>query len=169
MEGNFPKEQILMRTNRDCGVVVEANANGIPYEEAAKGFDDLNDDFRDDLNDSPLHHKFFLWKKGIPSRIVTDDDIVAGRCAPVRTCILIHDLRSPTLAQHWVNFLSTDPERVTLWMNLPNLPVKSYTHQDFKDLYRKGSFNHAHEVGVGSVRKPSWLERLYVWFTRIIG
>jgi hypothetical protein len=160
--------QILMRQDRDCGVVVEANARGISYEEAASGFDPLNNDFRDDLNDSPLHHKFYLWKEGVPSRIVTDEMIIAGECQPRKTCILIHAEDSPTMGQHWVNLFSVDACKVWVWFNTPEKPRASFSHEEFRNAYRRGSFNHAHEVGVGSVRKPSWWERFYVWFTNLV-
>lgn len=158
-----------MRTPRDCGVVVEANACGITYEDAARGFDPLNGDFRDDLNDSPLHHKYFLWRMGMPSRIVTDHQILAGECALIKTCILVHDPAAPTTRQHWVNLLAVRKDTIDLWWNAPGQPVRTISHDTFRRWYRLGSFNHAHEVGVWKVRKPNWLERFYVWFTNLIG
>jgi hypothetical protein len=83
-----------------------------------------------------------------------------------KTCILAHAYDSPTLNQHWCNFggLTLDGG-VLLWWNDPHDPRRVVTPAQFKSMYRIGSFNHAHEVGVGSVRKPSWWERLWCWFT----
>jgi hypothetical protein len=161
--------QVLMREGRDCGVVVEANARGISYEEAAAGFDPLNNDFRDDLNDSPLHHKFYLWREGVPSRIVDVNMILAGACQRVKTCILIHDQAFPTLKQHWVNLHEVNGTHVGVWFNTPEKPIAWFTRQAFLEAYLRGSFNHAHEVMAGTIRKPTWLERFYVWFTNLVG
>lgn len=160
-------EQVLMRGDYDCGRVCLSNAVQITYETASKYLPGLEGDgAKANARDSMVHHKIALWRLHQPSRIVDDDMILRGECQPFKTCVLVHNPKRPTLIQHWVNFAGrTNAGDVVLWWNQPEKPIRIVSPQEFKDLYRRGSFNHAHEVGVGNVRIPSWWERFWYWFT----
>ena len=161
--------QVLMKAEEPggCGRALLANAVGITYETASKYIPGQEEPGKKaDLRDSMVHHKVALWRLNQPSRIVTDDMILAGECVPIKTCILVHSQTSPTWSQHWANLGGITPDgNILLWWNTPAMPQRIVTRQWLKDAYRRGRFNHAHEVGVGTVRKPSWLERFWFWWT----
>lgn len=158
--------QVLMKGDYDCGRVCLANACGISYEAASRVLPGQeHDGAKANLRDTMIHHKVALWKLGIPSRIVTDDMIINNQCAPLKTCILVHSIERPTLEQHWCNFAGKQGANIILWWGDPADPTRLVTPAQLKTMYRRGSFNHAHEVGVGSVRVPTWLERFFYWWT----
>ncbi len=160
--------QVLMRGNYDCGRACAANATGLSYETISRALPGQeHDGAKANIRDTMIHHKVALWKLHQPSKIVTADDILSGKCQPYKTCVLCHSYDSPTLNQHWANFAGRLPDgRVILWWNVSKEDAIRYvTPKEFRDTYHLGSFNHAHEVGVEMVRKPSWWERLIYWFT----
>lgn len=162
-------EQVLMRCGSDCHIPALANVCGLTYEGAAKLFDGINGDRRDDLTASPLHLDAALRKLRIASRIVTDEEIIAGFTRPGKTIVLVHSPKAPMLNQHYVNVLDVTPIRVLLGWNTAETPVKWVTPEEFRALYRKGFPNYAIEIGTGSIRGLSWYSRFWVWFSNLIG
>jgi len=161
-----PPKQVLMKTSGDCGRAALAGALGISYDEASKYLPGQESRTKADLRDSMIHHKVALYHMRVASRIVTYEDIIAEKCAIGRTCILVHSPTAPTLGQHWVNFGGRDTfGNIILWWNSPKEPVRTVPVEIFYSYYHDGSFNHAHECGAGSIRKPSWWERLWFWAT----
>jgi hypothetical protein len=159
--------QVLMRYALDCGRACAANATGLSYETISRVLPGQeHEGVKANIRDTMIHHKVALWKLQQPSKIVTDDEIIAGKCQPFKTCVLVHSINAPTLTQHWVNFAGVRFDgRIILWWNDPEDKERYVTPKEFKSMYRTGSLNHAHEVGVGKVREPSWWERFIYWFT----
>lgn len=157
--------QVLMREERDCGIAAIATATDRTYEQVLAVFDELDGNWRDDLNDSPLHHENALRRLKIPSKVVGDDEILRGGNARGRVVVLVHNNKSPNLMQHWCVVEAVTPEAVLLLWGSPTCPKKLFTRQEFKDLYRKGFPNCAYEVFTGKIRGLPWYSRFWVWLT----
>lgn len=158
-------EQVLMRCETDCEIPAIANACGLAYEPVAAVHDEIDGDFRDNANGSPYHILADLKALGVSSRTVTDDDILGGRTNPSKVIVLVHSPESPWLMQHWVNVFCINGSTITLLWNYPGQAMKTFTHEQFRKLYRDGFPNCAFEVDAGEIQKLNIFQRFWVWLT----
>lgn len=153
----------LMQTQTDCGPAALSFATGVDYSRVCSSWGwENHGDVRDDLLDSPWHHFAVLEKLRIQFQIVTCGAIMAGKCGPNKTVILLHNLESPFLKQHWVVLESANPEYVSVHWG--DGSVKRFAHAAFQKAYSAGTPACAYEVGKGRY-KLSWYQRLWVTLT----
>ena len=135
--------------------------------------------FRGNRSDSPLHHSRAIRNLGLGQKIVTCGDILAGRCPPDRTVVLLHGLDgNPTTHEHWAVLAPITPvpgapeQRVHLYLGNVAGQARWFTHEKFTDLYHEGIPTCcAYTVGDVGPGFPvpvltAW-QRLYCWATTL--
>lgn len=157
----------LMRQEADCGPAALAEATGLAYETVMSkwpgGWRDNAMGGRILPNDTPLDHFQFLASVGMPFKIVTCGEILRGEAANGKTVILLHDLKSPLLKQHWV-ILAGVGGNGTMSLHMGDGTVRGFSRDLFADLYAKGWPACAYEVGRGQYR-VTWWQRLWAKIT----
>ena len=150
--------QYLMKTKTDCGPAAISAITDKPYTEVCQAMKWANHgDGRDNLLDTPMNHFAALAKLGVPHRIVTCGQILAGECKNNKTVILIHAQGFPGswLSQHWVVLESVTPVRIAVHNGIGG--IWGFTPAEFASAYsRGGPTATAYEVGMDG-KKPSGL------------
>ena len=160
---------VLMRFNNDCGVPVVATVTGQTYERVR---DLWPGKFRGDISDSLIHHQGVLSRLGFRYKTRSVEDIIAGRCEPMRTAILLNAqddpatlLREDLLIMHWVVLQGVRGGNVWVyWMDGTQRPFQ------FESLrkHMTNPFSVAYEVEEGSQKLP-WYKRWYKRITSWLG
>lgn len=99
---------VLMRQHRDCLVAVLATVLGVTWEKAAKllWHKDLRSPLTSLLFSTHWWLKWTLRSIGASYRRVDPEDLMAGRCSPMGTILLV---KQSLWAQHWVVWAGLDP------------------------------------------------------------
>ncbi|NCA93322.1 hypothetical protein EOM82_08855 [bacterium] len=156
---------VLMRSDTDCEIAAVATACGVSYDEArsALNWHELGG-LENPLFGNPLNLYRAIVKLGYWKRNVTLTDLLDGRAEAGRTIVLIHNLQSPNLSQHWI-----------VWQGIQNgfhllswgsgKEFKRVTSDQLSDYYRKGWPNCAFQVYRANVFRILW-ERIKLLFSK---
>jgi hypothetical protein len=154
----LPAIPYRMRTAVDCGPAAISSATGIDYEKILASWPGgwLGSGFgRAGIpNDTPFDHFAILQKLGIPWRLATCGEILAGKCPDRRTIVLIHYPDCPIIKQHWVILRGVTPGTASIDMG--NGAISLQTRASFSGLYADGWPACAYVVGEGSGRLSWW-------------
>ena len=109
---------VLMRCKTDCEVAMLANACGVTYEQAKKavGWRELPFSLENPIFANPINIAKALIKLGFWKDELTLTELLAGKAAPMRTCLLV---KKSITQQHWINWCGLDEHRnhLVLWGN----------------------------------------------------
>lgn len=149
-----------MLSSQDCGPAALASVTGTPYNQILakwpggwRGGDNEGFGPLGCPNDTPYDHWELLTRLGIPWRIVTCGDILAGRAVNDKTMILLHSVENPLkaiLAQHWVILSSIEPGGVRLHFGDGKEP-RFMARSAFEKTYSMGWPACAYVVGEGKI------------------
>ena len=160
---------VLMRFNNDCGVAVVATVTDQPYEKVR---DLWPGKFRGDISDSLIHHQGVLSRLGFRYKTRSVEDVIADRCEPRKTAILLNAqndpetfLREDLLIMHWV-VLDLVKDGV-IWVHWMDGTRKPFVFDSFRK-HMTNPFSVAYEVYEGWFDMP-WYKRLYKRITSWIG
>lgn len=161
----------LMRFDDDCGLVVVSHVTQNKYDDVKEIWPGQ---FFGSLNDSYIHHQRAVQALGHTWTRKTIHDVIAGRCKPERTAILLNEyddpetfIREDLFKMHWVVLAETN-EAVTR-VHWGDGTVKTFKH----DAIRKHFINPfcvAYEVTLGYTGgEIPWYKKLYTWITGWLG
>ena len=167
----------LMQTDDDCGPECVKTATGKTRKEVKKVmyWKNKKDSSIENLLDSPLHHYIALDRLGFKACIVDDNEILKGNLPKTNVVILVHPDKEDIYYQHWVVLADIFLNKIyLLWGGAKN-PIKDFTFDRFKEMYRDGFPNCAYVVRPKNENIPGeeyykitiW-DRMYVWLTKIL-
>ena len=158
-----------MRSESDCGPAALAAVTGCAYERILEtwpgGWMGGDRGILSLPNDTPLDHFALLVSMGIPIRIITLADILAGRFAGDKTMVLLHRpgaFIEATLAQHWGVIQRADHDGVHIHWGNGN--IKTLDKEAMTRAYADGWPACAYVIGEGKVG-ISWWVRLLAFLT----
>ena len=158
-----------MLNSSDCGPASVAAVTGVDLATVKRlwGWDDHND-VRDDLVDSPWAELAILVKLGVQWKFRNCGDVLADRCRPDKTVVMIHGqgLVGSLLSQHYIVYAGRSQKGNYLFHWGDGKPPAEHelTADDLAGYYSRGTPAFAYEVvSSGGHTKIPWYMRAYVW------
>lgn len=170
-----------MRCDTDCEIPAVANATGLTYEAVSKEHDEIDGDWRDDLNGSPWHIKDTLNRLKIKWREISYVELLDPKrpFSLDNVLLLVHSIESPILTQHWCNIEYMGPDKVVLKWNYPGQEKKTLDPGKFYDMFHGilpdclGDLAKCailcDLMALPATQRLPWYKRLWVWLTRALG
>lgn len=173
MSDNSP---VYMLESNDCGIATVATATGETRERVVGIWPGS---FKGDISDSYIHHQVAIQRLGHRFDRRTIDDVISGKCQPMRTALLLNALDDPEtwiredfFNLHWCVLAAVEPAHIIVHWGYPD--GKGFYERRFsKDIIRKhfaNPFCVVYEVALNArQQKLPWYKRLYTRITSVIG
>lgn len=173
MSDNRP---VYMLESDDCGIATVATTTGETRERVVSIWPGS---FKGNVSDSYVHHQLAIQRLGHRFDRRTIDDVIKGKCKPMRTALLLNEsddpetwVREDWFKLHWCVLAAVEETDVIVHWGYPD-GNGSYTRKFNKAALRAHFINPfcvVYEVTLSSqqARLP-WYKRLYARVTSVIG